>query len=102
MPHNASVYINCTLESQGLLFWSIKHADFPLDLQFSETTRQELNNRGLYELPPIPGMAPILRLLINETEVNNNTEIKCSSLEIDVGVRETTLYLYGMSCMHMI
>lgn len=102
MPHNASVYINCTLESQGSLFWSIKHADFLIDLQFSDTTRQELNNRGLYELSPIPGMAPILRLLINETEVNNNTEIKCSSLDVTVDVRQTTLYLYGMSCTNFL
>ena len=97
MPHNASVYINCTLESLDLPFWAINVADFPTtDLQFSEANKEQLNSRGLYELPVIrtPGMPPILRLLINDTGANNNTVIKCSRLS--VGVRQTTLYLYGV------
>ena len=99
-PHNASVHINCTLETQGMPFWAINVADFNSDLQFA-TQGELLNNRGLYELPRIdtPGMPLILRLLINDTGVNNNTVIKCSSLIVGVREMQTTLYLYGMSSM---
>ena len=45
-PQNASVYINCTLESQDTPFWAISLADFNTDLQFSvvPSQRQVLNN----------------------------------------------------------
>ena len=97
-PHNASIYINCALESQVMPFWAINVADFNSDLQFA-TQGELLHNRGLYELPPIdtPGMSLVLTLLINDTEVNNNTVIKCSSLIVGVRQMQTTLYLYGMS-----
>ena len=95
MPHNANVYINCTLERQNTPFWEISLADFTLDLTFSDEAnqRQILKDRGVYNLPLIPGMPPILRLLVNKTEVNNNTVIKYSDLSNDD--RQTTLYLYG-------
>ena len=99
-PHNASIYINCALESQVMPFWAINVADFNSDLQFVVPTQEELlNNRGLYELPPTdtPGMSLVLTLLINDTGVNNNTVIKCSSLTVGVRQIQTTLYLYGMS-----
>ena len=102
-PHNASIYINCTLgrESQETPFWAISLADIDTELQFfAPSQRQRLNNRGLYELPQIetPGMPPILRLFINNTSVNNNTVIKCSSL--NDGIHQTTLYLYGTGRYH--
>lgn len=95
MPYNANVYINCTLERQSTPFWEISLADFTLDLRFSDEAnqRQTLKDRGVYNLPLIPGMPPILRLLVNKTEVNNNTVIKCSDFSNDD--RQTTLYLYG-------
>ena len=95
MPHNANVYINCTLERQSTPFWEIRLADFTTDLRFSDLAnqRQTLKDRGVCNLPLIRGMLPILRLLVNKTEVNNNTVIRCSDLS--TSDRQTTLYLYG-------
>ena len=95
MPRNANVYINCTLERQSTPFWEIRLADITTSLRFSDEAnqRQTLKDRGVYNLPLMPGMPPILRLLVNKTEVNNNTVIRCSDLSYDD--RRTTLYLYG-------
>ena len=99
MPHDASVYINCTLESQNTPIWLINLAGgvgiaIPFDTSF--------NDHGLYELPGVErqGMSPILRLLINDTAVNNKTMINCYA-ERNVELRQTTLYVYGISCMQL-
>ena len=64
-------------------FWSIDPAGDQLMTQFQFAIRGEvLNDHGLYELPRIetPGMPPTLRLLINDTEVNNQTVINLNAL----------------------
>ena len=59
-----------------------------------------LNNRGFYEivLPEVqPGIPKIIQLLINSTEGNNGTSIKCNDVGSSALFAETTLYVYGKS-----
>ena len=96
MPHNASVYINCTAHNNND-FWQIDLAGdmFDIFLQFGASGKV-LNAHGVYELSRIetPGMPPTLRLLINDTQSNNKTIIRCF---VESELHETTLYLYGKS-----
>ena len=97
VPLNSSVQMNCTTGS-ATPFWSINLAEdaVPTPLQFA-TRGTELNAHGLYELPQIetPGMPPTLRLLINDTARNNQTDIYCSN---DGNTFTTTLFVFGMLC----
>ena len=93
VPHNASVYINCTTDSNNP-FWSIDPAEDELDsfLQFA-TRSEELNNEGLYDIAVSGGtVPPTLRLLINDTEVNNQTVIECVGKTV---TNRTVIFLYG-------
>ena len=92
VPHNASVYINCITDSSDP-FWSINPAEDELDsfLQF-HTRGQDLNNVGLYEIEVAPGMTHTLRLLINNTEINNQTKIECVGEKLTL---KTVVFLYG-------
>lgn len=92
VPHNASVYINCTTDSSDP-FWSINPAEDELDsfLQFA-TRGEDLNNEGLYEIEVAPGMTHTLRLLINNTEINNQTKIECVGRTVTL---KTVVFLYG-------
>ena len=76
----STVRINCKTDSDSP-FWSINLSNDSINavIQFHFRAKQ-LNDHGVYELPPIKtpdAMAPILRLLINDTQRNNLTEIKC-------------------------
>ena len=96
VPHNASVHINCTTDSDSP-FWAIDLPGDQLTTPFQFATRGKvLNDYGLYELPRIgtPGMPPTLRLLVNDTEINNQTVIECVGENV---ARQTTVYLYGIS-----
>ena len=97
IPYNASVYINCTLESQNTPIWLINPAEDDVGIALPFHT--SFNDYGLYELSDIErlGMSTIIRLLINDTAINNKTEINCYAVDVDL--RQTTLSLYGMSCM---
>ena len=90
VPHNASVYINCTTDSSDP-FWSINPAEDELDsfLQFP-TRGEDLNNEGLYDIAVAARMT--LRLLIRDTEVNNQTEIECVGQKVTL---RTVIFLYG-------
>ena len=92
VPHNASVYINCTTDRSDP-FWSINPAEDELDsfLQFP-TRGEDLNNEGLYDIKVAGGMPPTLRLLINDTEVNNQTVIECVGRAV---THRTVIFLYG-------
>lgn len=97
--------INCATNSRSP-FWAVNLADDGVmaDLQFTNRGEQ-LNQNGLFqvETPEMP--ATDLRLLINDTEKNNQTSIKCVG---DSGSESfyTTLFVYGKSlginhcCMH--
>ena len=94
MPRNASVYIDCTLESQTKPFWLVDLAadGLSVDRQFNvPATEKVLNDYGVYQIEVAP---PTLRLLINDTNINNQTVIKC--FDGQSALRQTSLYLYGM------
>ena len=93
VPHNASVYINCTTDSNNP-FWSINPAEDELDTPLQFATRgEDLNNEGLYDIKVSGGtVPPTLRLLINDTEVNNQTVIECVGRTV---TNRTVIFLYG-------
>ena len=94
VPQESTTIINCTADGEQT-FWSIDLANDSVVTQHQFTTRRELlNAQGVYELPQIetPGMPPTLRLLINDTEVNNQTEILCNRENKSI---HTTLFIIG-------
>ena len=92
-PHNASVYINCTTNSSNP-FWSINLAGDNVDSFLPFFPRgEDLNNEGLYDIGVAGGtVPPTLRLLINDTEVNNQTMIECVGRAV---THRTVIFLYG-------
>ena len=93
VPHNASVYINCTTDSSNP-FWSINLAGDNVDSFLPFFPRgEDLNNEGLYDIGVVGGtVPPTLRLLINDTEVNNQTVIECVGRAV---THRTVIFLYG-------
>ena len=93
VPNGSNVEINCTaaVGTNDPPFWAI---DLAADLsttrlQFTNR-RGQLNAHGVYELPRIE--TPLtLRLLINDTAINNQTEISC---EPGHGAETITTILY--------
>jgi hypothetical protein len=97
VPHNASVYINCTTDSSSP-FWVVNPAEDGLDISLQFATRGEaLNNEGLYDLNVAAEMT--LRLLINNTEVNNQTKIECVGETVHL---RTVIFLYGELMLYAI
>ena len=94
VPENSTVIINCTTSSSAPL-WSIDLGTDPdiAQLQFATRT-DKLNANGVYELPPVEaqGLLSTIRLLINDTSMNNQTMIICDGGNEQF---ETTLYVYG-------
>ena len=92
----STIIINCTADAYGELpFWSIDLANDSVSTQHQFSTRQDLlNAHGVYELPWIetPGMPSTLRLLMNDTEVNNQTEIFCTRENTSL---QTTVFVIG-------
>ncbi len=79
VPLGSDVEINCiaATDSADPPFWAIDNAadSSRAQLQFG-TRKGRLNAHGVYKLPRIE--TPLtLRLLINDTAVNNQTEIIC-------------------------
>ena len=99
VPRNASVFINCAT-SYDNAYWAIDVAGDSYNFLPIAASRDYLNNYGVYELPPVkmPGMhRSILRLLINNTDINNRTVIECFGGN---NRNRTTLHLYSKSCMY--
>lgn len=89
--------MNCTATDGGDdPFWAADLASDMKSVQFRAIDK-EFNDHGLYELPKI-GMPPTLRLLINDTERNNETEIYCNKDE----ELSTTLFIFGEPYYNMI
>jgi hypothetical protein len=91
VPIGSNVEINCTAatDADDPPFWGIDLAadSSEAPLQFA-TGKRRLNAHGVYELPQTE--TPLtLRLLINDTAINNQTEIIC-----DRGAQSTTTVLY--------
>ena len=84
VPTDSSVQLNCTADRP---IWLINVAgdEFDHALLFLNM-RGVLNAHGVYELPVV-GM-----LLVNDTEVNNQTEIVCTGADESY---QTTLFVYG-------
>ena len=91
IPIGSNVEINCraAVGAADPPFWAI---NLPNDssttpIQFSNR-KGRLNAHGVYQLPPIE--TPLtLRLLINDTAINNQTQINC-----DTGTETITTILY--------
>ena len=101
VPRNARVFIDCIMDNSHS-FWAINLGgdDFDIFLQFSTNYGKEnLNNHGVYELPPMEtsGMPSALKLLINNTDINNRTIIQCFDGN---KLHKTTLYLYSKLYHH--
>ena len=80
IPHDATVQINCIVDSarNSLPFWTVDLANDLIPVQYQFYNNQEqLNAHGVYELPQIE-IPPTLRLLINDTAMNNQTRIFCN------------------------
>ena len=98
IPINSKVLINCTTNLSSP-YWSIDLAAADVGRKsFTNVGNQVmfLNENGLYELLKvnIEGEGPsTLSLLINDTEVNNQTVIKCIGGDLDI--LTTTLFVYG-------
>ena len=85
-------WLQAAMESADPPVWAIDLAgdSGALPLQFSSRKRQ-LNAHGVYELPPVE--TPLtLRLLINDTAINNQTEIGCDCGVLSIA---TILYVFG-------
>ena len=95
VPIGSNVEINCTAatNTNDAPYWAITFADDSSNtqLQFG-TGKGRLNARGVYELPQIE--TPLtLRLLINDTAINNQTEIRCDLLT--KSAITTILHVFG-------
>ena len=95
VPENSTIIINCTTASASPL-WSIDLGTDSVNAQLQFATRTDkLNANGVYELPPVEaqGLPSTIRLLINDTSMNNQTIIICD--EGNEQFSQTTLYVYG-------
>ena len=94
VPNGSNVEINCTaaVGTADPPFWAIDLAADSSATRLQFVTRKGLlNAHGVYELPRIE--TPLtLRLLINDTAINNQTEINCESGR---GTITTILYVFG-------
>ena len=97
VPQGSSIHINCTANSGQSPLWSIRLTDSSDNfLHFPFPASQDLlNNHGFYEIPQDD--SEIIRLIVNSTQDNNGTLIRCidgGSLESPT-IYETTLIVYG-------
>ena len=94
IPIGSNVEINCTaaVGTSDPPFWAIDLAADLSTTRLQFTNRKgQLNAHGVYELPRIE--TPLtLRLLINDTAINNQTEISC---EPGAETITTILYVFG-------
>ena len=93
MPPNSTVEIHCKLAKNEDPFWSINLGEDPIDSAFQFGTRHTvLNAYGVFELPKTPDIPPTLRMLVNDTNINNQTIIACVGLSES---RRIVLFLQG-------
>ena len=93
-PQDSTIIINCTADGENSV-WSIDLANESSSTQHQFSSRQDLlNAHGVYELHSIetPGMPRTSRLLINDTEINNQTEIFCNGENTS---NHITLFIVG-------
>ena len=92
VPLNSTVIMNCTASDAGdsTPFWAVDLGSDSKPIYFRATDSQ-FNANGLFELPP-SGEPPTLRLLINDTSLNNQTGVYCNRDEMALF---TTLFVFG-------
>ena len=82
VPELSTIHMKCTSDSNSTSpFWLVDLANDALGAaQIPFSSRADLlNANGVYEFPLInkTGMPPTVGLLINDTEMNNGTEVLC-------------------------
>lgn len=83
--------MHCVAESAGdTPFWASDLANDSKSVQF-RSSDSEFNEYGLYELPAV-GSPATLRLLINNTALNNQTVVYCNKDHRDLSTR---LFVFG-------
>ena len=88
----STIIINCRAKGAENPIWSIDLANDSVSTQYQFSSRQHiLNAHGVYELPQIE-MPLTLRLLINDTALNNQTEIFCTG---ESTLNHSTLFILG-------
>lgn len=101
VPQGSSVRISCTADSNSpSIFWSIDLASHPSTVQFQfGTGSAALHAAGVYELSDIKSdskKVTTLRLLINDTAMNNGTIIHCTHGQLSSPITATTsLFVFG-------
>ena len=98
VPTCSTVEVICTaVDESKIPIWAVDLISEPGAVQFQFGSRSDdLNSHGVYELPQIEtpgsGVPPTLRLLINNTAVNNQTVIYCDRRG---AASTTTLFVFG-------
>ena len=99
VPQNSTIQINCTANSSAHSpVWSILLSGTTAISQFSfQPSIRLLNRRGFYKipLPEVPGTLKTIQLLINRTEGNSGTLIKCNDVVSSTLFSETNLIVFG-------
>ena len=102
IPQQSFVYINCTAESQDIL-WTIELPGRDTQNQFThEALIRILNERGFYELTEINVGTTMktIRLFINSILENNGTVVRCGDIGSGMVIAQTTLILFGKCQLH--
>lgn len=102
LPKGSLVLINCTADTinesdiENILEWSIRLPGREIDDRFTNPLQRKiLNNGGFYELAPINTPVGIIQLVINNTNDNNGTVLRCANLLTGQLLQETTLLVHG-------
>ena len=80
IPRNSTIEMNCTsLDESRLPSWSIDIANdaVTIPIQFTIEDTIDLNAYGLFKIEEPGTPSTTVRLLINNTAVNNQTVINC-------------------------
>ena len=99
VPHGSTTQINCTVHSNDQTpVWTILLGGTQTSVQFSfQESINLLNRRGFHQLPRVETeTSKTIRLLINVTDENNGTNIRCEDINSSGRlVDDTTLFIYG-------
>lgn len=99
IPQGSTVRMNCTAESDhAALVWTITLPGREVLYQFTfEQSIRILNDHGFYELP---GIEATIQLLINRTEGNNGTVVRCDDISSNIVISQTALIVYGKCAVY--
>ena len=98
VPQNSVIYINCTDKEGQDPFWSLRflESDNFINFVFPSSSKNILNSRGFYEIPQDGANSETIQLVINGTDGNNNTSIRCIESSNLATLFETALHVYGI------